>query len=511
MRIPIYLQREIARLHFHADLSERAIARTLGLSTRPVSTLRQCITAAGKSWIELHALDDDQWEVALGTHNRSIARRKEAPDWAWVHEQMRLPDATLEQVFQEWKVEHPNGIRYSQFTAGYRTWIGKQRIVLRQVHRPGDKMFADFAGRRIEIRLADRPEPLFAHLFVAVLGCSNYLYVEAVASQSTENWTRCIANAFEFFEGVTHWVVSDNLKAAVVRRERDRIVLNRDYVDCLSHYGAAALPTKPRSPRQNAKAEAGVQFAQRAILFPLRDRVFFSLEECNIEICKRRNLINERPFKRIDGCRRSRYEIYDRPSLKSLPTTRYEHADWRYDVRVGDDYLVEHGKCFYSVPSYLRTLRVDLRFAATILEIFHRSKRVATHGISEVPGTIVRLSEHMPVAHRRVLEGEPRQLMAWAEAAGSHIRRMLEHHLAERKDATNGLKAARKMRNLARLHGEERFDQVCAYALRLNLTALRSVESILRTKADQRPEPAGHRTQPPAHENVRGAHYFGED
>ena len=45
------------------------------------------------------------------------------------------------------------------------------------------------------------------------------------------------------------------------------------------HYGAAVVPTRIRRPRDKAKAEAGVQGAERWILARLRHRRFFSLGE----------------------------------------------------------------------------------------------------------------------------------------------------------------------------------------------------------------------------------------
>lgn len=86
---------------------------------------------------------------------------------------------------------------------------------------------------------------------------------------------------------------------------------------------------------------------------------------------------------------------------------------------------------------------------------------------------------------------------------------MIGYHLNERRDPANGMRAARRMRDLARDHGEDRFESVCRYALPLNITSLRSITSILTNQADLRPRPA---TPPPRmeHDNLRGAQYFGD-
>ena len=86
---------------------------------------------------------------------------------------------------------------------------------------------------------------------------------------------------------------------------------------------------------------------------------------------------------------------------------------------------------------------------------------------------------------------------------------MIQHHLQDRADLTNGLRAARRMRDMARIHGETRFEEVCAYALPLNITALRSVESILKKSPDKSAKKAVPTAVRPSHDNVRGAGYFG--
>ena len=150
MRLPIHLQREIARLHFYdTSQSNRAIGRAVGVSANTVRAMRGILENHRAPVADLLALDDDTWCATLGTANKSIAQRKEAPDWEWVHAEMQRPDATLEQLWHEWRAQCPEGIAYSQFTSGYRAWAKRQHIVMRQAHRPGDKLIVDFAARTV--------------------------------------------------------------------------------------------------------------------------------------------------------------------------------------------------------------------------------------------------------------------------------------------------------------------------------------------------------------------------
>lgn len=510
MRLAVHLQREIARLHYYdPGQSDRAIANAMGLSPSTVGSLRKLLRAQTQDWAALQPLDDAAWRQALGTHDRSIAVRKPAPDWSWVHAEMQRPDATLEQLWREWRESCPQGVAYTQFSSGYRTWTRNLHVVMRRVHRPGDKLFVDFAGRTVEIRDRNGGPSKFAQIFIAVLGYSNLTFVHAVPTQTTADWVQCHVECFEYLDGAPAWVVSDNLKAAVWRRERDQLVINPTYRDCLHHYDTAPAPARPRRPKDKAKAEVGVQIAQRWILFRLRDRVFFSIHELNDELRRLNDGLNDHPFKKMEGCRRSRFENDERQRLKPLPQKQFELCDWRYEVRVGADHHVEHARCFYSVPSPLVGQRVDLRFTSAMLEVFHGGRRVALHALLGEAGASSTIAEHRPISHQRVLEGEPKTLLQWATSVGPHAEKMIGYHLQDRRDPANGLRAARRMRDLARDYGEARFEAVCGYALPLNITALRSINSILANQADLRPRAPA--TPPrPLHNNLRGAHYFGD-
>jgi transposase len=67
---------------------------------------------------------------------------------------------------------------------------------------------------------------------------------------------------FHFFGGVPRLVVPDNLKSGVHTASFYDPEINRSYGMMASHYGVGILPARPRKPRDKAKVEAGVRFAQ---------------------------------------------------------------------------------------------------------------------------------------------------------------------------------------------------------------------------------------------------------
>jgi len=72
-------------------------------------------------------------------------------------------------------------------------------------------------------------EVLTAQIFVAVLGASNYTYVEATFTQSLAGLDLIARRAFAYFGGVARQTVSDNLKAGVTRACFHEPMVNRTY------------------------------------------------------------------------------------------------------------------------------------------------------------------------------------------------------------------------------------------------------------------------------------------
>lgn len=510
MRLPIRMQREIVRLLVSTKASSRKLSLAVGCSRTTVQEMAKTFMNSGKSWDELESLDDDNWEAVLGTKSKHLQRRKPSPNWSEIHAELQKKDVTLLQLHREWREREPNGIGVSEFSRGYRQWLGRQRLSMRQRHLPGDKMFVDFCGRTVQITPFDG-EAFQAAVFVAVLGASNYTFALAVRSQTIADWVRCIVAAFQFWGGVTNWIVSDNLKSAVLGRRGDEVVLNSTYQELIRHYDTAALPARPRRPKDKSKVEVGVQLVQRWILAALRNQTFRSLTDLNGAIQKLLHEFNNRAFKKLPGCRWTRFKELDERVLKPLPQTPYEYAVWRYDVLVAEDYHVEHERAFYSTPSHLAHSRVDLKITGTAVEIFHRRQRIATHLRSSQAGTISTNKEHLPVNHRRFLDSEPRALFRWAKSVGPHTEKLIHWHLVERRNVHHGLKTAHRFQQLCEYFGTVRFEEVCAYAIPLNIVELRSIKSILKSRADKythRADGFAHDT-PSLHENLRGPQYYG--
>ena len=95
-----------------------------------------------------------------------------------------------------------------------------------------------------------------------------------------------------------------------------------------AHYGVGVLPARPYKPRDKAKVEAGVRFAQTYILGRLRKLTFFSLAECNAAIALAMQRMNERPMRKLGVSRRDLFEKIEHGALSPLPIDDWEFAEW---------------------------------------------------------------------------------------------------------------------------------------------------------------------------------------
>lgn len=234
-----------------------------------------------------------------------------------------------------------------------------------------------------------------AHLFVAVLGVSNYTYVEASWSQGLEDWLMAHVRALEFFGGVPEIIVPDNLKSGVHQPQRYEPDLNPSYAELAAHHGVAVIPARVRKPRDKAKVEAGVLVVERWLLARRRHLTLFSLDELNHTLRQWLADLNGRAFKKLPGSRQQWFETLERPALKGLPAERYVFAQWKR-ARVNIDSHIDVDRHYYSVPYQLVRQEVDVLISAQLGEVFHRGQRVATHRRSGVVGHHPTVTAHLP-------------------------------------------------------------------------------------------------------------------
>jgi transposase len=502
--------KEILRLHFEQKLGQRQIARSVNTSQSTVHEYLARMKAAGLHWPLDAEWDEERLEQALFPPGQAPAKppKRPQPDFAHIREQLQKHrDLTIELLWEEQREQNPDGYSYSRFCKLYRAWKKRQDVTMRQDHRPGEKLFLDWAGATIPVHQpggGTRP----AALFVSALGVSGYTYAEAVEDQQMANWLKVQMNALEFYGGCPELLIPDNTKTGVTRACIYEPDLNPTYQEFATHYKVGVMPTRPRKPRDKAKVESAVQVVQRWIVMRLRHRRFFSVAQINEAIGDLLSFLNNRPFrKRKDENRASLFAKVDRPALHPLPACRYDLSQWA-QARVNIDYHVAFDGNWYSVPYSLTGEAVEVRSTPATVEIFHRGKRVASHLRSRERNKAVTQNEHRPRSHQAHLEWPPSRMIQWAGKVGPNTAQLVERILNGKPHPEMGYRACLGIIRLAAKYSAERVEHAAERAVLTGAVSYKSVRSMLQNGLDRQPSELPPPRLSPEHENLRGPEYF---
>ncbi|SDH05090.1 IS21 family transposase [Propionivibrio dicarboxylicus] len=510
-RIAMHKIKELLRLKYECALSFERIGRALKLSKGVVAKYVKAAQVAGLDWAQIRALDEEALEHRLALRTgRGKSRGHVAPDFAAIHQELKKNGVTLALLWEEYRQTRGEAAyQYSRFCDLYRDYAKGLKRSMRQTHRAGEKLFADYAGDTVPVIDAATGEIRRAHIFVAVLGASNYTYACATAAETQADWLDGLGRALQFIGGVPELIVPDNPRALIGQANRYEPEPQRAMAEFAAHYGTAVLPARPYRPQDKAKVEVGVQIVQRWILARLRHRRFFLLAELNEAIADLVDDLNRRPFRKLPGCRRDAYESLDRPALRPLPATPFQYAHWK-KARANIDYHVEVDGHYYSVPHALVRQEIEVRLTPNSVECFFKGKRVAAHQRSPHRGAHSTVPEHMPVSHRAHAEWTPGRMLNWAATLGPATTQIVRFQLESRPHPEQGYRACLGIMRLARQYGPERLEAACARAIALGACRYKSVASILKAGLDRQPLPGAQQRELilPTHANVRGASYY---
>ncbi|MFV5516986.1 IS21 family transposase [Acinetobacter gerneri] len=200
-----------------------------------------------------------------------------------------------------------NCVSYSRLAFLYRKWLKKLHPCMRQHFTAGQTLLVDFCGKTMPIYDINTGKVRNVQIFVGVLGASSLITVITVEIQQTHDWLKCFTSTFDRIGGIPREVITDNLKAAVIKTGRNGTTFNKTFEQFADYHDFSILNTRPRKPKDKGLAEVCVQIVQRSILVKLRNRKFFSLEELQKALDIEVEKINNGVTKRFSESRMNRF------------------------------------------------------------------------------------------------------------------------------------------------------------------------------------------------------------
>ena len=491
---------EIMRLKHDLGLPHRTISQSLNISIGSVHNVLQRARQMDIGWPLPPDIDEHRlYELLYPTPY--VERCGIAVDHQYISTEVRKKGVTLQLLWSEYK-DKGYTCSYSQYCRDHKAWRERNRISMRQVHEPGDTVFADFSG--LSATVAQRT----AQIFVAALGASQYMFAYAVWTQNLEDWLLCNTRMLEFFKGCPNKIMIDNLKSAVSKACRYDPDVNPTYQRWAEHYSVCVIPARPFKPKDKAIAEGAVKIVQTKILAPLRDTHFDSLAELNT--CMRDKLVtvNDTAFQKRPNSRSEEFHNIDYPALHPLPLIPYQYVDSKV-AKVGHDYHVLYSGTWYSVPYQYINKDLKIESCTRFVRIYYGDLLVATHIKSNTSKQVTDL-EHMPESHRQIGKWTPQRLRDWAQFIGDDCYIWINARIEQATHFQQVSRLCIGVLSLSKTHSYAKVNMACRIANEQHIERLKPIKEILKHQCNLDADNDKQLTLdlPQQHENVRGAKHF---
>lgn len=362
---------------------------------------------------------------------------------------------TAQRIFQDLQIEKGFGGGYDTVKRYVRRLTaGAVERIERMECLPGEEAQVDF-GKGAAVAVDGRRRRTW--VFRIVLSHSRKGYSEAVYRQGTEEFIRCLENAFRAFGGTPKTLVIDNLRAAVTHADWYEPEVQPKMAAFCRHYGTVVLPTRPRHPEHKGKVERGVGYVKGNAL---KKRVFGSLAEENAYLRWWEEHIADQ---RIHGTTRQHvarsFTERERAALLPLPSMLFpSYEEGRRAVH--RDSHIEVKRAYYRVPAEYVGREVWARWDGRLVRIFNlRMEQIATHAWLE-PG---RFSPSESGTHNRPIAETADYWCQRAEQIGPWC-----GEWAQRVHAERGIESIRVLMglwHLGRRAGRAALERACQQAL----------------------------------------------
>ena len=462
-------------LGIHRDTVSRCVRRSRGAGTA-ADTTPAAADLPGPSKPAAEGIRDytpgeSKQATQVFTGNRAAKSRCE-PHREVILEKLNQ-GLSAQRIHQDLASEHQFAGSYQSVRRFvYKLSQGRPLPFRRMECEPGQECQVDFGKGALIEQEGRRKRP---HLFRMILGYSRKGYSEVVWRQTTENFLRCLENAFHYFGGVPKVTVIDNLRAGVTRADWYDPELNPKLQSFAEHYGTTILPTKPRMPRHKGKIERGVGYAQNNAL---KGRSFTNLQEENLFLQEwEANVADLRIHGTTRKQVRKRFDEEERPALLPLPPDRFPcfHEGRR---SVHRDAHVEVDKAYYSVPPEYMGRKVWVRFDTRTVRIFNdRMAQVALH-LKHEPGRFSTDHAHITSEKISAVEQGAEALLKRTRWIGPHTARWAEEMLKKR--GIQGIRVLVGLLSLAGKYSGSGIERACRQALDQRAFRLRVVRGLVK-------------------------------
>ena len=495
---------------YESGVPKKEIARRLGISRNTVKDYIRKVESHALSPPELLDKDTPELEgMFSSSYNKDGQYLQLERLFPYFEKELRRTGVTRQVLWHEYKCSHPDGYSYSRFSYHFANWLKTSNASMHMEHEPGDKIYIDFAGKKLSYIERQTGEVVPVEVMVTCLGYSQLIYAEGLADQKRESFVAGSENALHYYGGSAKALVPDNLRSAVTEASKYEPKINEMYRELANHYGMVVYPARSRKPKDKALVEKSVSIVYNQIYAHLRNRVFYSLEELNQAIWDLLEEVNNKCFQGKSFSRRDLFEQEERHLLSPLCHDRFEIRDSvRVTVMKNSYVLLGCDKHYYSVPFRHIGKRVRLVYGYRTVSIYSNGERIAFHRRDRKPYKYTTNPDHLPSTHRFVADWSPEKFLSWGASIDKDIEMYIQGVFDRNTYPEIAYRSCIGILSLAKQEGEQRLIDACRRGLHYQSYGYSIIKNILKKGLDK--EPIENETQQklPLHDNIRGAHYY---
>ena len=502
-----------------ATQSFKATARQLQISKNTVKEYVRRGQLIQSDLSKLLVLSDEEFLLVFyddknkPDNERAAIFLSKVNDWI---DELRRVGVTKHLLWQEYRIEYPDGFGYSRFCELLRNHVGQKNLTLPMHHPPGEVMQVDFAGKKLQWVDIHDGEVHQCEVLVAVMPHSQYTFAIALPSQKTGDFIAGLNAALVYFGKLPQIILSDNLKAFVIRADRYEPQFNDLCVQLATHYSIHLQATRAAKPKDKASVENMVSTIYNRIYAPLRNEIYPSEAALNTAIIKQLTLHNSLPYQKKEGTRQSNFEQYERPVMRDLPSELFEikktttaKAQRNYHVYLGEE------KNYYSLPYRYVGKRATIIYTRKIVEIYVDHQRVAIHQRLQTQRThqYQTCLQHMPKSHQEWKKSEgfdTGYFLGVGLKIGTATHWAISQILSSKGHQSQNYKSCLGVIHLGKKHGNDRLERAAARCQKVNKVNYTMLVRILRHNLDTEDIETENDTEfkPPTHDNIRGSEAY---
>lgn len=378
--------KDIRRYYVEEGLSERAIAKLMGVSRNTVRKYKDGAVLPGQRKTAVRE------SPVTGPIREIVARYLEEDQGAPAKQKQ-----TAKRIWTRLPVEHGFQGAYSTVRALVRELKGTSRAYIPLQFDPGQAAqvdwgtaYAHIAGVKTKVQL-----------FCMRLCNSGAIYVMAFPTQRYESLLAGHVEAFKFFSGVPRTLIYDNMRTVVkegwgkhVKKEQAPFKLLK------AHYVFGTRFCNPNSGNEKGLVENLVALARRNVMSPMpKVESYAELNKLLLAHCVA--YADEHKIENRPAPVGKMLEI-ERRHMLPLPEAMFDPAI-AATAKVNRYALVRYDNSYYSVPARFAGQKLTVKAYPLRIEVWCKGERIALHQRTYEQNSYTYCIEHyLPVLEKKI-------------------------------------------------------------------------------------------------------------